>query len=145
MIRFFRTSLLIAAAVTMVGGLELPEAEAGGWGWAKPLNKRGGAFYTSNRNINNSYGVKSKNWRRADNYTSQTYQVPSVRSTFATPSTHVPTYHPPVTVHQGATIMRSVPTAAPPTMPSSRIVHPPASTVQPSMTTQMAIEQWAGR
>lgn len=49
-VALFATSLVAVTDVHAGGG--------SGWGWAKPMNKRMGAFYTSNRNANFSRSNK---------------------------------------------------------------------------------------
>ncbi|OYP36373.1 hypothetical protein [Rhodopirellula sp. MGV] len=46
----FAIALILTASVTFCA----TNAQAGGhsWGWSKPMNKRMGAFYTSNKNAN---------------------------------------------------------------------------------------------
>ena len=58
--RVFSLALLVAVFCTAT--CLSTSAQAGGksgWGWAKPLNKRMGAFYTSNRNANFSRSKKT--------------------------------------------------------------------------------------
>ena len=55
-------SLALLVAVFCTATCLSHPAQAGGksgWGWAKPLNKRMGAFYTSNRNANFSRSKKT--------------------------------------------------------------------------------------
>jgi hypothetical protein len=80
-------------AFGLVATLVVPlaaQAKAGdpGWGWAKPLNKRMGAFYTSNRNANFGRSTSKSYHRRPVYRAYPTYRVPT-----GTPSYRYSTGH----------------------------------------------------
>lgn len=52
--------VLAVLASSILGGSEVRAGGGSGWGWAKPMNKRMGAFYTSNRNANFSRSSQSR-------------------------------------------------------------------------------------
>lgn len=79
---------LVATAIAVASHFASGPAKAGdGWGWAKPLNKKvGSAFYTSNRHINNSYGARSRAWRRANVHAPQVHKsLHQIRPIYKTP------------------------------------------------------------
>lgn len=105
-------TLALAAVFTL--GLALSSAHAGNnsWAWSKPLNKKAGhAFYTGNKNINNSYSFRSRAWRqnygsasRTQQYRSHNYYAPRV----VTPSyTHRIVTPQPIIVHRPPTTIHS--------------------------------------
>ena len=69
-------------AFAIVCFLGVPSAEAGnGWGWSKPMNKKvGSPFYTSNKNINNSYGFRSKAWKQSNLNTTYSQRMSTQRA-----------------------------------------------------------------
>jgi len=79
-----RVSIVAVALIAAVVSCSNAEAGGNGWGWAKPLNKRMGLFYTSNRNANFS---RSKH--RTQTYHSSPYRhrtvVPTSRSVHTAP------------------------------------------------------------
>ena len=82
---FRRIQLPISLAVTMfVTSVACSDLYAGGksgWGWAKPLNKRLGAFYTSNKNANFSRSSRSSRTYRRRSYR----YLPQVRRRIVSP------------------------------------------------------------
>ncbi|WP_182868248.1 hypothetical protein [Stieleria mannarensis] len=52
--RFFISLIVVLTVLTAASSPEQQAVAGGnsGWGWAKPMNKRMGAFYTSNKNAN---------------------------------------------------------------------------------------------
>ena len=95
-----RIKMLALAASITIGLACVSTAEAGNntWAWAKPINKKAGhAFYTGNRNINNSYSFRSKNWRQVYGQQHNGYQFRSGHNYYTTRRPVVTYRHPVVT------------------------------------------------
>jgi hypothetical protein len=91
--RSAKTFLVLAVTVLGTGLLSDAEVHAGGgssWGWKKPMNKRMGALYTSNRNANFSRSNQRKTSSHYGNSQRQnTYTQQHVRQSYA-PQAYVP-------------------------------------------------------
>ncbi|PAY18158.1 hypothetical protein CKO51_17845 [Rhodopirellula sp. SM50] len=80
--------LLVAVSILGSGLIAGGDACAGGnsgWGWAKPMNKRMGAFYTSNKNAN--FSRQRSQPSRGSSYHRR---LPSVTTYHRAPATYVP-------------------------------------------------------
>ena len=154
-------------AFVIIFGATGHEAEAGGgsgWGWAKPLNKRQGAFYTTNKNANFSRDNRSRS-----SFSYRTHRQPVYRQ----PTTVYPQRVYPRVIHQphvvvtpAAPIVQS--TQVWPAQPSTsqRVIvgKPPVQMTQPGVkpqavtpanppsssapappveTTQAAVQRWS--
>ncbi|MCS7467477.1 hypothetical protein NZK35_12550 [Stieleria sp. ICT_E10.1] len=83
--------LLVALSILGSGLIAGGDACAGGnsgWGWAKPLNKRMGAFYTSNKNANFS----RQRSQRSSGY-SYHRRLPTATKYVPAPAATVPQQH----------------------------------------------------
>jgi len=145
MSRRFQNAVVATLAALLVCSLGAVDASAGGgsgWGWAKPLNKRMGAFYTSNKNANFTRSKRSRShYRSYRSYATPRSQrvIPghhSVRKQYVpqqvTPARqpviirrHVPT----------TTIRSSQPTVIPSSQPH-RVPSAPVQTTNPAPTSQ---------
>ncbi|MCC9600812.1 hypothetical protein LOC67_09565 [Stieleria sp. JC731] len=87
---------LIALAITAFVVTAAAPAEAGnGWGWAKPMNKRMGAFYTSNKNANFQHHSQQRTYNNY-NYQHQKsyhYTKPVTKTNVAPIQVVTPTHH----------------------------------------------------
>ncbi|QEF98873.1 hypothetical protein Mal15_29300 [Stieleria maiorica] len=79
--RFFASLIVV---ITTLAAVFLPEQQAvaggnSGWGWAKPINKKLGLFYTSNKNANFSRNStkKSTGYRHYHRRPAATKYVPA--------------------------------------------------------------------
>ena len=102
--RSIKQTIFYATAMVVVASIGLDQAHAGGgsgWGWAKPLNKRLGAFYTSNRNANFSRQTRTRTTYQPKTYRQPTYQSPVYQS----PVYHQPVNRPPVVITQTAPVI----------------------------------------
>ncbi|MCD0460464.1 hypothetical protein [Roseiconus lacunae] len=72
-----KLSKLVAIVFVAVVFVSAAPAQAGGngWGWSKPINKRMGAFYTSNKNANFQ---RKSNYKTPSHYNHHRTYVPSV-------------------------------------------------------------------
>ncbi|MEO1530105.1 MAG: hypothetical protein AAFX06_32300 [Planctomycetota bacterium] len=115
-----KTLVLAAAITTCLGAFSSAEAGNNGWAWAKPLNKKAGhAFYTGNRNINNSYAFRSRNWRQTYGTTSHHYRAPTTRYSVV-PRTIVTT---PRVITKAPVVIQSKPTVLTTRPRTSTIYH----------------------
>lgn len=89
--------IAIAAAFCLVPVSAGTAAAKGssGWGWAKPMNKRMGAFYTSNKNANFSRSSQSKQHYRSHSQPRQASQVQPAAGQHAAIQ-HIPTQQQPI-------------------------------------------------
>ncbi|KAA5547225.1 hypothetical protein FYK55_02150 [Roseiconus nitratireducens] len=108
MYRPLQSGIFASLALTLVLGVGAVPASAGGgsgWGWKKPMNKRMGLFYTSNRNANFSRTKRTQNYSHYGHvrtqsvpvYSSTPVTVPSTSQTWGVPS-QVPQHSAPVVV-----------------------------------------------
>ncbi|MDV6029522.1 MAG: hypothetical protein F9B45_05325 [Phycisphaera sp. RhM] len=106
-------ALLVAVTVLASGLLATGDASAGGnsgWGWAKPLNKRMGAFYTSNKNAN--FSRQRSQTSRGSSYHRR---LPSATQYHRAPATYVPQQQlPPVAEPVSPAPVSAVPISAAP-------------------------------
>lgn len=115
---------LIAIVITVIGSslltAEFTYAGGSGWGWAKPMNKRMGLFYTSNKNANfgrSHQKTSSNSYRRYSRY--KVYPAPTT-APVVVPQYSVP--HGVIPIHRHDTV---------PTTPVPHSIAPPMS-AQPS-------------
>ena len=123
-------ALLVAVTVLGSGLLATGDASAGGnsgWGWAKPMNKRMGAFYTSNKNAN-----FSRQRSKPSSGSSYHRRMPTVTQYHPAPVTYVPQLQrPPVAVPVSPAPASVVPPPVKPKAPVaiwSAVVQPPQHT-----------------
>ena len=89
-----KARMLIVATTLAILLANIPCAQAGnGWGWKKPMNQKGGAFYTSNKAFKRTKS-SSSSYRRSTSY--PRYTVTPVHS--QPPSRSVTVQPAPVTV-----------------------------------------------
>ncbi|QDV81939.1 hypothetical protein [Planctomycetes bacterium TBK1r] len=107
-------ALLVALTVLGSGLLATGDASAGGnsgWGWAKPMNKRMGAFYTSNKNAN--FSRQRSQPSRGSSYHRR---LPSATQYHRAPATYVPQQQlPPIAVPVSPVPVSPAPISAVPT------------------------------
>ena len=99
-----KARMLTVATTLAILLANIPCAQAGnGWGWKKPMNQKGGAFYTSNKAFKRTKS-SSSSYRRSTSY--PRYTVTPVHS--QPPSRSVTVQPAPVTVQPAARLQSPV-------------------------------------
>ncbi|TWU01098.1 hypothetical protein [Stieleria varia] len=155
----FKACLAVIALTTISCFATPKNAEGGGWGWAKPLNKKPGSMlYTSNRNTNNAFGGRSRSYQpstvRQSSYYSHTptysqpvYAVPVVTTpTFAAPGYKPSIQTAPPVVHSAPVVVAPQGVINNPVVsPTQTMAQPAHQATQSSSVIPVPLKSWIGQ